>query len=184
VDSSSPAGWGAGLVFGYHDAENHYRFRYTSGGAALEKVVNGTKTTIWTQSVAHSTNTWYTLQVVASSNSFTLKRNGVTLTTQSDTAFTSGDLGVIALNSTQTAFDSVSVVESTGTSSWDFNADTVGSVPTAWVRRSTKDLPTGTGTLTLSNYLGDSTIKSATATVTWKDGLFTKSRSAATLIAD
>lgn len=184
IDSTSAAGWGGGIVFGYRDAENHYRFRYSSGGAAFEKVVNGTKTTIWSQSVAHSTNTWYTLQVTATSNSFALRRDGVLLTTQADTAFTSGDLGIIALNSAQMAYDTVSVIESGVTTSWDFNADTAGSVPTAWVRRSYKDLPTGNGTLTIANYLGDAAIKSATATVTWRDGLFTRTRSAATLIAD
>lgn len=184
IDSSSPAGWGGGLVFGYRDAENHYRFRYRSGGMALDKVVNGVRTTIWSQNVSLSTDTWYTLEVVATSNSFVLKRNGVTLTTQGDGTFPSGDLGIIALNSAQMAFDTVSVTEGSTTSSRDFNADTVGSVPTDWVRRSYKDLPTGTGTLTISDYQGDATIKSATAKITWRDGLFTRSRTAATLIAD
>lgn len=184
IDSTSAAGWGAGLVFGYRDAENHYRLRYTSGGIALDRVLNGTKTTLWSQNVAHSTNTWYTLQVVAASNSFTLARNGVTLTTVGDGSITSGDLGIIALNGAQTAFDAVSVTEDAATTSWDFNADVAGSVPTDWVRRSYKDLPTGTGTLTLSNHLGDADLKSATARITWRDGLFTRSRTASTLIAD
>ncbi len=182
ADSSSPAGWGAGVVFGYRDAENHYRFRYTSGGIAMDRVLGGVRTTLWSQSVAHSTGTWYELQIIASSNSFTLRRDGVTLTTVADGSFASGDIGIIALNGALMAFDDVVVTEGGVTTVWNFDTDDVGTVPADWMRRSYADLPLGTGTLTITDVGGDAYLKSVTATMTWRDGLFTKSRSASTLI--
>jgi prepilin-type N-terminal cleavage/methylation domain-containing protein len=184
VASTSPSGWGGGIVFRYRDAENHYRWRFTAGGIALDRVYRGTRTTLWSQSTAHSTNIWYVLEVVASGSSLTLKRNGTTLATVSDSTFTGGDLGVLSLNNGTVAADNVTVIEGGVTTTYAFTSDAVGALPDAWVRRSYVDLPTGTGTLTIANYLGETTLKQATVTVTWRDGLFTKSRSASTLISD
>ncbi len=182
VQASSPAGWGAGVAFRYRDAENHYRFRLSSGGAALDKIVQGTKTTIWSNSTANATGTWYTLEVVASGNSITVKRNGTTLTTQTDSAFTTGDLALLTLNSAKAYFDDVSVT-SGSTTSWNFDGDTAGSVPTDWQRMSFYDLPSGAGTLTVANYLGDANVKQATVNVSWNDAGQTRSVSGTTLIA-
>lgn len=182
VQAASPAGWGAGVAFRYRDAENHYRFRLTSGGAALDKIVQGVRTTIWSNSTSNSTNTWYTLEVVVAGNSITLRRNGTTLATQTDNAFTTGDLALLTLNSARAEFDDVAVAE-TGTTTWNFDADAVGSTPADWQRMSFSDMPGGTGALTIANYLGDTNIKQATATVTWSDAGTTRSASGTTLIA-
>lgn len=183
ISSSSPAGWGGGIVFRYKDAENHYRFRFASGGIALDKIYQGAKTTVWSQGETYSEDIWYTLEVIASSDSFTLKRDGVTLTTQTDATFTSGDLGLIALNGGLTAFDDVSVTEG-ATTTWDFESDDTGEIPNEWMRRSFADLPGGTGALTIEDYLSDADIKQVTVTITWRDGLFTKTRTGMTLITD
>lgn len=182
VQPSSPVGWGAGIAFRYRDAENHYRFRLSSGGAALDKVVQGVKTTIWSNSTSNSTNTWYTLEAVVAGNSITLKRNGTTLTTVTDNAFTTGDLALLTLNAGLAEFDDVAVTE-TGTTTWNFDADADGSVPADWQRMSFSDMPSGTGTLTIANYLTDVNIKQATVTVTWFDSGTTRTASGTTLIA-
>jgi len=181
--SASPAGWGVGLVFRYRDAENHYRFRFTSGGLALDKVVRGTKSTVWSQSTTMNTGTWYTLSVVASGTSLTLKKDGVTLTTVSDTSFGIGDLGVISLNGGLPSVDDVSVT--TGPAgAWNFDADPIGKLPTDWQRMSYADLPSGTGTLTITDYLGETNIKQCTATIGWNDGSTVRSSTRTVLISN
>jgi hypothetical protein len=182
VQASSPAGWGAGIAFRYRDAENHYRFRISSGGAALDKVVQGTKTTVWSNSTANATGTWYTLEVVVTGNNITLKRNGSTLVTQTDSSLTTGDIALLTTNSARAYFDDVSVTSDGVTSSWNFDSDADGTVPTDWQRMSVFDLPSGTGTLTIANYLGDANVKQATVNVTWADQGITRSASGNTLI--
>jgi hypothetical protein len=179
---SSPSGWGVGIAFRYRDAENHYRFRLSSGGAALDKVVQGTKSTVWSNSTSNSTGTWYTLEVVVSGNSITLKRNGSTLTTQTDNSFATGDLALLTANNALAYFDDVSVTADSVTTSWNFDADADGSVPIDWQRMSVFDLPSGTGTVTIADYLGDAAVKQATVNVTWGDAGQTKSASGTTLL--
>lgn len=182
VTSASPSGWGAGITFRHRDAENQYRFRFTSGGIALDKVVAGTKTTLWSQSVTHTTNTWYTLEVVMSGTSITIKKNGTTLTTVTDSAFSKGETALLALGGARVLFDDVAVTDSGVTTTWNFDGDTDGDIPTAWERMSPYDLPSGNITLTIADHLSDSTIKQATATISWTDGSAARSVSASTLL--
>lgn len=183
VDPSSAAGWGAAIAFRYRDAENHYRFRITSGGIALDKVEHGTTTNLWTQNTPLSTGTWYTLTVVAAGTDITLSRDGVILTTVSDTTFLTGDLALMTLNGGPVAFDDISVTELT-TTAWDFSAYATGAVPTEWQRLSYENLPGGTGTLTIEDYLNSDGIKMITVTVEWLDGLFPKAMTGISLIAE
>ncbi len=183
VLSNSPAGWGAGLVFDYRDAENHYRYRYSSGGLALDKVVHGTVTTLWSQSATYATGTWYTLEVVTSGSSIALKKNGVTLATVTDATFTTGDAGLQTLSSALIYVDDVSIAENGVTTSWNFDSDATGAMPLDWQRFVYFDLPSGTGTLTISDYLGATGIKNVTASVTWNENGVSKSVSGSSLIA-
>lgn len=182
VQTTSPSGWGTGIAFRYRDAENHYRFRFTSGGIALDEVYHGTTSTIWSQSATYSTNTWYTLRVAATGTSIQLYRNGTLLTTQTDTTYVTGDLALIALSNALVHVDDVSVTEYAATTSWNFDAETTGKTPVAWQRFAYADLPSGAGTLTISDYLSQTTIKQVTVTVTWTDTGFAKSMTGTTLI--
>lgn len=182
VVTGSPAGWGAGIAFRYRDAQNHYRFRFSSGGIALDRVLAGTKTTLWSQSATYNTNTWYTLEVVMSGTGYTLKKNGTTLTTVTDTSFTKGDTGLIATNAALVQFDDVAAIDSGVTTTWNFDAETDGDIPTNWERMGPYDLLQGGITLTIADYLSLSTIKQATVTVTWTDGPQTRTASSSTLI--
>ncbi len=183
VLSSPPSGWGAGIAFRYRDAENHYRFRFSSGGIALDKVSQGTKTTLWSQSATYNADTWYTLEVDAVGANLTLKKNGTTLTTVIDGTFATGDLALLALNGAKVRADDVSVTFNAATATWNFDGDAADSVPKDWQRMSVVDLPSGQGTLTIANYLGDANIKKITAKVQWTDLGVTRSASSITLIA-
>ncbi len=183
VLSSSPNGWRAGIAFRYRDAENNYRFRFSSGGIALTKIYHGSVTTLWSQSATYNTNTWYTLEVIANGSNFTLKKNGSTLTTVTDTSFTSGNVTLITLSNALVQADDVTMVEGGSTTSWNFDGDPVGSLPASWQRLAYTDLPSGAATLTISNYLGQSNIKQCVATVTWSDMGTTRTMSGSTLIA-
>lgn len=183
VQKGSPIGWGAGIAFRYRDAANHYRFRFTSGGVALDKIHHGTKTTVWSQNTAYSTGTWYTLRVVASGTSISLYKNGTLLTTQTETAFAKGDLAIMGISNALLYADDVSLTERSITTAWNFDADAVGSMPLAWQRFNYADLPWGDGTLTISPYLAQTSVVQATATVTWIENGITKSSSGTTLIS-
>lgn len=183
AQTSSPAGWGAGIAFRYRDAENHYRFRINNGGVALDKIVQGTRTTIWSNSTSNSTGSWYTLEVTMTDATIVVRRNGTILTTQTDATFQTGDLALLTMNGGLAYFDDVSVTEGAATA-WNFDGDAAGTVPDDWQRMSVADMPSGTGTLTIADYLGDNEIKQVTATVTWNDGDETRSLVGTTLIAE
>ena len=181
--ATSPAGWGAGVAFRYRDTENHYRFRFASGGIALDKIQQGIKTTLWSQSATYNTGTWYTLDIIATGSSLVLKKNGTTLTTITDTTFTMGDLALLTLNGAKTYFDDVAVTENSVTTTWNFDTQADGTIPSDWQRLSALDLPSGSETLTIANYLSDSNITKATVTISWKDAGSTRSITGSTLIA-
>ena len=182
VLSGSPSGWSAGLAFRYRDPENYYRLRFSSGGVALDSVIHGTVTTIASFSSTYSTGTWYTLQVSASGSNITCKVNGSTVFSATQGDLIQGNLALYSQNGALVRFDDVSVTENSVTSTWNFDGDPVGDPSITWQRLSYLDLPKGTGTLTLSDYLGDSTIKQAVVTVTWQEGNTTRTASGSTLI--
>lgn len=184
VDASAPTGWGGGIAFRYRDAGNHYRLRFSSGGIALDRVLDGVKTTLWSQSATYNKGTWYRLEIIAAGNAYTVRRDGITLTTAPrDANHLEGDLALISLNAAPVAFDDISVTE-TATNTWPLTGEPVGELPTEWTRVSYDDLPGGTGTLTIADHQGSAEIKEATVTVTWQDGLFTKTRTGTSLIAE
>lgn len=182
ASASSPSGWSTGIAFRYLDNENHYRFRMSSGGYALDLVDQGTVTTLWDQSVAIGTNEWHTLQVTASGDQFTLDVDGVTLATVTDTTFTEGDIGLMSSGSALADFDNVSI-DSPTAETWDFTSTAVGDFPSDWLRLSYDSLPSGEGTLTIEDYLGQSTIKKATVTISWLDAGVRRSNSGTAIIA-
>ncbi|MDD5251368.1 MAG: hypothetical protein PHT12_01895 [Patescibacteria group bacterium] len=190
--SSSPSGWGVVLAFRYRDAENHYRIRFTAAGYALEKVYHGVKTTLWSNTSSCSTGPggscwdWRTIEVSASNNVITVKMNGSTLTTYTDTSnvFLTGDLVLMSVASAKIAFDDVAVTEASGTTTWNFTADAVGPLPATWQRLSWADLTGGQGLLTIENYLSETSMKKATVTIRWTDGDKIRSVSSSTVLGN
>lgn len=184
ADSASPAGWGTGIAFRYRDAENHYRFRFSAGGIALDRVLQGVKTTLWSQSATYTANTWYTLEVVANAQDITIKKNGVTLATVEDFSFTKGDLALMALNSAKTSFNDVGVTVGAQTDTWSFESDALGIYPSAWRRMSYLDLPSGAASLTISDYLSQTSMKNVSVKINWTESGSTRSATGSTVIGE
>lgn len=182
--SSSPGGWGTGLVLRYRDAENHYRFRFTSGGLAFDKVQYGTVSTLWTSSATMNTDTWYTLEVVASADSFTLKKDGSTIGTVNDATFTIGEQGLASFDGAMVEFDDVSLTVDAATTEWNFEVNDTGTYPEDWRRIGWPDLPGGNGTLTIADYESESTLKQVTATISWEESGRTRTVTGSTVIHD
>jgi type II secretory pathway pseudopilin PulG len=177
----SPTGWDAGVAVRYRDMENHYRFRFSAGGIAFDKVEDGAVTTLWSQSATYDKDTWYELKVVASGDQFTLIRDSITLTTLNDSTFTIGDLAIGSFDSALVDTDDVSVIE-TATTTWDFESETTGEMPADWRRISAYDLPEGTITLSIEDYLGQADMKKCTVDVTWLETALTKTATGTVVI--
>ena len=182
VLTASPGGWGIGLVFHYRDTENYYRFRYTSGGLSLDIMEKGVITTLWSQSLTMDKETWYTLEVVTSGSDITIKKNSSPLTTISDMTFYKGELGLVSFDEALTEFDDVSLTVDAVTSSWNFEANDESAYPEDWRRYAWSDLPSGTGTLTIADYLEESSMKQATVNISWDDGDTTRTVTGTTVI--
>lgn len=165
--SASPLGWGTAVAFRYRDASNHYRFRLTNGGYALDRVLHGTVKTLWAQSTTVNTNSWYSLAVRCSGSTIDLWSNGSHLTSTVDTAFSDGDIALMSLNGALLQADDVTVSQGGEVGNWKFDSDPVGTMPTDWQRFVYFDLPSGRGTLTIADYRGLTGLKQVTATVTW-----------------
>ncbi len=190
ADSASLAGWGAGIVFHYRDPENFYRFRYAAGGRALDLVYHGTVTTLWSDTSTCTTTVpsgscwaWQTLEVAAVGTSYTLKFNGSTLVTQIDPTFGTGDVGIQSKNGALISVDDVAITENAVTTTWNFEDATVDTVPADWLRLSCYDLPGGSCSLTIENYLSEASLKKVTATVGWLDAGKPRSASGSTVIS-
>jgi len=183
VDAASPVGFGAGIVFRYRDSENFYRLRFTSGGLALDKVYQGASTLLQSWGPTYSCSTsWCTLTVIVNGNSITCKKDGTALSpVTTDMTFTTGDLGLMSVNSAIVSFDDVSVTENSTTTDWNFESYAANGTPDEWRRMSYLDLPGGTGTLTIANYLGETKMIQATVNITWQDGGRTRSVSGSTV---
>ncbi|OIO51334.1 hypothetical protein COY93_04150 [Candidatus Uhrbacteria bacterium CG_4_10_14_0_8_um_filter_58_22] len=168
ADAGSPVGWGTGIALRYRDSENHYRYRFTSGGLAFDRVYRGAMQTLWTQGGGFNPGIWYTLEVEAVGDQFVLKRNGLVLTTVTDATLPSGDLALLSLNGAISDFNDVTV-SGDEPGSWNFDGDGGDELPEDWRRFGPFDLPGGNATLTISDYLAQSGMKQASMTVSWTE---------------
>ncbi|MBN1585084.1 hypothetical protein JW899_01820 [Candidatus Uhrbacteria bacterium] len=182
VRDGSPVGWGGGLAFRYRDAENHYRFRFTAGGLAFDTVRNGIVTTVWSQGISLDTDAWYRLEIAAAGNEFALKRDGMSLATVIDSEFTVGETALISLNGAQVEADDITLTVGETAEEWNFEDDDPDAYPEEWRRLGWSDLPSGTGTLTIGDYLDEPTLRAVGITVTWREKGETKSLHGATVI--
>lgn len=189
ADNASPGGWDAALTFRYRDAENFYRLRVNQSGWALDRRKQGALTLVDSGTTAFANNTWYQLRVVASGNSFSLywgtqNQSPLTLlkTVTDTTPLLSGDLALMAVDGALLSFDDVSVTENAVTTIWNFEADADNVLPVAWQRLSCLDMPSGACTLTIEDYLSETSMKKITVVVTWNDGGNAKSATGMTVI--
>ncbi|MEZ5411446.1 MAG: M14 family zinc carboxypeptidase [Acidimicrobiales bacterium] len=101
---------GPGVLARVVDADNHYRFAYTSAGAwAITKVVGGTVTQLATSPATPlAIDTNYVLRAEVKGSSLKLYVNGALVAQATDTALTTGRIGLRVYGSV-TRFDDVMV---------------------------------------------------------------------------
>lgn len=165
VDSSSPALWQAGILFRSQDLQNGYRVYLTSGTLVLERLIDGTVTTLFSDVRSVSTDTWHNLEVTTNGSSISIDLNGGNVTSEVDATYAFGKAALAAWEGAEVRFDDV-VMDGT---TWDMDSETLGEPPSGWERFGLSDLPSGDMTLTSENLYGDSGFKRYTATVTWSD---------------
>lgn len=181
---TSPVGWGTAIAFRYRDASNHYRFRLTSGGYALDRVQHGTVSNIWNQSVTINPGNWYALAITCDGPTIKLWSNGTLLTTVADSTFSTGDIAIMSLDGSLLQADDVAVSQGGEVGSWVFDADATGAIPLDWQRFVYFDLPNGRGSLTIADYEGLVGMKQVTVTVTWDHLNAPQTVTGTTIIAD
>jgi len=165
VNPGSPAGWRSGILFRARDLRNHYRVYLTSNSLVLQKVVGDAATTLYSDARSISQGSWQTLSVIASGSSISVSLNGTLVTTQTDGAFSIGQAALAVWEGASTNFDDVSIAGET----WNFDGVTLGELHDDWLRFGLGDLPSGTGTLTISTPYSDASYKRYSVTISWRD---------------
>ncbi len=163
--TGAPPGWQIGFLFRAADLQNNYQLYLTANSLALMKDVNGALTTIYSDSRSVAVNSWQTLQVVTSGSSISVYLNGLLVTSQTDTTFTSGKAALAVWQGASAHFDNVTV----GGVTEGFDATALGQIPDAWLTFGLSNLPMGTGTLTVTQPYGDTKVKNYATTIFWSD---------------
>jgi|GEM_PF-2208614 len=197
VHADSPSGWVYGMYLRSRDVKNGYRLKIAStttdlvaGGAVqnvlLEKLVNGTATSLFVSSgaITVSTGTWISWRVVLNGSTISIYKDGVLLTggtiTDATSPWLSGPVALVGWNGVHLDIDDVTEVDPATCGAnpdqcWDFTGET--ELPAAWVRVSSNDLPDSTATIFDDNLLvtlepwpvGATDMKRVTVTVQWRD---------------
>lgn len=178
--TGSTFGWKAGTYIRYHDSGNYYLLQATATTLSFSKVVSGTSTAIWSVSRTFA-NSWYELMVVATGSSFAISVDGTLLTTQTDTAFSSGQYLLGAFSGAIIDFDDVKFTNAApvpATLTWNFDdaTETVGDIARGWRRLGPADLVGGTTLITVSDaQSGFTDLKQIVLTVRWTERDATRS---------
>jgi type II secretory pathway pseudopilin PulG len=165
VNSGSPSDWQAGFLFRARDLRNHYRVYLTADALVLQKVANDVVTTLYTDARSISQGSWQELSVTASGSSISVSLNGTPVTTQNDTTFSVGQAALAVWEGASVNFDDVSAAGE----SWNFDGVTLGEIHDDWLRFGLGDLPSGTGTLTISSPYTNPAYRRYSATISWMD---------------
>ncbi|MCW5979065.1 MAG: right-handed parallel beta-helix repeat-containing protein [Bryobacteraceae bacterium] len=100
-----------GLMFGYKDANNYYRFSMdkTRTYRRLVKVVNGTWTKLAEDAFAYAKDQWYTVEATLSNGQIQITFDGQPLFTKTDASFTTGRIALYTWCNAGSYFDDVVV---------------------------------------------------------------------------
>ncbi|MEK7211766.1 MAG: hypothetical protein AAB731_03970 [Patescibacteria group bacterium] len=161
----APTSTMAGLIFRARDAKNFYRLTMENSVLRLEKIVNGNATTLLSPSQTFLTDTWYKVKISGEAATLSIALNDILLGTTTDSAFSSGKIGIFTANGTKISIDGISIL---GAILWNFDADPAGDLPSGLKRFGLFDLPGGEGELTIENFqAGVDTLKKITVRITW-----------------
>lgn len=169
-----------GLLFRAEDADNYYFFHIKSDRIALEKKTNGTETALYETFQTFNADVWYKLKVVAAGNTISLYLNDTKIQDISDASFSSGSFALANLD-TPSDFDNVLFTYGGETCQWNFDNLAQGEIPSDWRRFGLGDLPSGRGTITISEPYGTTDIKKIDVSVFWIEKGQTKSVTISTL---
>ena len=96
VDSNSAPRFG--VLLRYQDAQNYYLFSRRTGGSSvvqISRVVGGAEIVLGTKSLPNPvTNTFFRLEGEANGTALTLKIDGVSMVSVTDSTFTAGNIGI------------------------------------------------------------------------------------------
>ncbi len=189
IDAASAASTSAGFVFHYKDQKNYYRVYYKNLSAStliLEKIVDGTLTSLATNSLASfANNAAHTLQIITNGSSIKIYLDDLVTPkiNTTDNSLTEGGIGLLSINtaaSGQTGiyFDNVKIINVVNCpttpitncdKTWNFES-TVNSQPNDLIRFGLYDLPSGQGELIIEDS-GGVDLKKITVKVKWLDSV-------------
>jgi type II secretory pathway pseudopilin PulG len=165
VNAGSPSSWKAGVLFRASDDNDLYEVYLTSTALVFKKIEHGASTTLYSDVRSIATNSWQTLGVTATGASLSVTLNGNAVTTQNDPTFSVGEAALAVWDGASVNFDDVSI----GGATWNFEDTSVGEMQSDWLRFGLGDLNSGTGTLTIATPYGDTSYKTYTVNISWKD---------------
>ena len=104
-----------GIMFGYRDANNYYRFSMDRERKyrRLVKVVNGVFTVLAEDSVAYQTGRWYNVQVTMARATVQVLVDGTEIFNVLDTSHVQGSIGLYSWNNPGAEFDDLGVLQNT-----------------------------------------------------------------------
>lgn len=167
VPALTPSGWRAGLLLRGRDLENGYRYSVGASDLRFERVTNGTATALYTLANGLAPGAWTTLAVTMTGTSFTLVRDGVTLTTVNDATRRDGDLALVAQGNAAPFFDDVSVTGDYALAE-NFDAAPVDGAPALWRAVGVADLPSGATTVTVDHPTVGGSLARVLIEVSWQ----------------
>ncbi|MFH0952103.1 MAG: prepilin-type N-terminal cleavage/methylation domain-containing protein [Patescibacteria group bacterium] len=189
VLNSAPVGWRAGLAIKAKESNRYYRYVLRSNEILLEKVEPSGITVLSQTPYLISEDIWNTLKVIVSGNTFDLWLGAVNIDSSvidNSAGWTSGDSGLITVGGPAVRFDDVKITNTVPETiiDEDFNAVDIGTRPESWQFLEPASLPSGSGTITIADYNGETNIKEVTATLTWQEVNNDRSVSLTSLISN
>jgi len=165
VNAGSDPDWQAGFLFRARDLRNHYRVYLTSTSLVLQRVVDDAVTTLYSDARSISEGSWQELSVAVTGAAIDVSLNGNLVTSQNDSTFSVGQAALAVWEGASVNFDDVAI----GGESWDFEDTDPGDLHDDWLRFGLGDLPSGTGTLTVSSPYSDTSYKRYSVIISWFD---------------
>jgi Tfp pilus assembly protein PilV len=165
VGTNPPSGWRVGFLFRASDLRNQYQAYLTANAFVLKKVVNGAETTLYSDVRTILPDVWQTLSVTTNGSSISVTLNGSSVTSQTDSTFSAGKAALAVWEGAMARFDDVGIEGQV----WNFDATTLGEIPSDWLRFGLADLPSGDAVLTIATPYADTSYRTYTVDVSWKD---------------
>lgn len=169
VPASSPSGWENGLLVRYRDSQNFYHVYFSNNTLYIAENIDGTPEILNSKILTFNTNTWYDIKVIITGSTIDAYVDDVLELSGTDmqSSLDKGRLAISSSNGSHLVVDDVSFIDTTSLN-WNFDSDTVSSVPTGWIRLGINDLHQGATKLSITDdQIGYTDIKRVTASVEW-----------------